>query len=142
MGGMLKNIWTGFIKKIVDRLFPPDRNAPPPLVEYSGPDVNLISANKHQEGKGAIPGGGGGGGDSGWLGGLPGLTSFKSIFSAQTNSEVEQAPSQLDEDDVVQAQNDSDQDDTQVQAQSQTEDDEEDHAQNDAEEATCEEGTD
>ena len=41
------------------------------MYEVMGTDINLISANKHAEGKGA--GGGGGGGDNAWLGGMPGL---------------------------------------------------------------------
>ena len=56
------------------------------MYEVMGTDINLISANKHQEGKGAGGGGGGGGGD-GWLGSMPGLGSFKPIFQAQNDSE-------------------------------------------------------
>ena len=74
------------IKKIFNRLFGPDTKPPaPPMYEVMGTDINLISANKHAEGKGAT--GGGGGGDTGWLGGMPGLSSFKPIFQGQTESE-------------------------------------------------------
>ena len=69
------------IKKIFNRLFGPDTKPPaPPMYEVMGTDINLISANKHAEGKGA--GGGGGGGDNAWLGGMPGLQSFSPIFKA------------------------------------------------------------
>ena len=75
------------IKKIFNRLFGPDTKPPaPPMYEVMGTDINLISANKHAEGKGAS-GGGGGGGDTGWLGSMPGLSSFKPVFQAETDSE-------------------------------------------------------
>ena len=76
------------IKKIFNRLFGPDTKPPaPPLYEVMGTDVNLISANKHAEGKGA-GGGGGGGGNDGWLANMPGLSNFKPIFSSQTDAEA------------------------------------------------------
>ena len=63
--------------------------SPPPVHEYMGSEVNLLSANKNQEGKGA--GGSKMGGDStdAWLGGMPGLKQFGPIFQGQTDSEVE-----------------------------------------------------
>ena len=85
-GGIMGAVFD-VIKKIFNRLFGPDTKPPaPPLYEVMGTDVNLISANKHAEGKGAGGGGGGGGGD-GWLGNMPGLSSFKPIFSSQTDAE-------------------------------------------------------
>ena len=51
----------------------PGGGGPPPVHEYMGSEVNLLSANKNQEGKGA-------GGQpvkgkpaDGWLGSMPGL---------------------------------------------------------------------
>ena len=85
-GGIMGAVFD-VIKKIFNRLFGPDTKPPaPPLYEVMGTDVNLISANKHAEGKGAGGGGGGGGGD-GWLGNMPGLSTFKPIFSSQTDVE-------------------------------------------------------
>ena len=67
------------------------------MYEVMGTDINLISANKHAEGKGAGGGGGGGGGD-GWLGSMPGLGSFKPIFQAQVESEeVDTSPAEGDQ---------------------------------------------
>ena len=67
----------------------PNGGAPPPVHEYMGSEVNLLSANKNQEGKGA--GGSKMGGDStdAWLGAMPGLKQFGPIFQGQTNSETD-----------------------------------------------------
>ena len=62
--------------------------APDPVHEYMGSEVNLLSANKNQEGKGA---GGSKMEDStdAWLGAMPGLKQFGPIFQGQTNSETD-----------------------------------------------------
>ena len=60
---------------------------PPPVHEYMGCEVNLLSANKNQEGKGAGGQAVKGKATDGWLGGMPGLKSFAPIFKAQTESE-------------------------------------------------------
>ena len=56
-----------------------------------GIDINLISANKQKSGNcgGGKPGGSGpSSGDSKWLGGLPGLSQFKSIFVQRFSEET------------------------------------------------------
>ena len=54
----------------------------PPLHEYMGCEVNLLSANKNAEGKGAGGAPMSKDGTDEWLGGMPGLKSFSPIFKA------------------------------------------------------------
>ena len=61
----------------------------PPVHEYMGSEVNLLSANKNQEGKGAGGQAVKGKATDGWLGGMPGLKTFAPIFKAQTESDAD-----------------------------------------------------
>ena len=63
--------------------------APDPVHEYMGSEVNLLSANKNQEGKGAGGSKMEGEGTDAWLGAMPGLKQFGPIFQGQTNSETD-----------------------------------------------------
>ena len=65
------------------------RAGPAPKHEYMGCEVNLLSANKNQEGKGAGGMPPSGGGDAAWLGGMPGMSSFAPIFKAQTENQTD-----------------------------------------------------
>ena len=56
--------------------------APDPVHEYMGSEVNLLSANKNAEGKGAGGAPMSKDGTDEWLGGMPGLKSFSPIFKA------------------------------------------------------------
>eukprot|EP00353_Schmidingerella_taraikaensis_P010176 CAMPEP_0185577766 /NCGR_PEP_ID=MMETSP0434-20130131/10968_1 /TAXON_ID=626734 ORGANISM="Favella taraikaensis, Strain Fe Narragansett Bay" /NCGR_SAMPLE_ID=MMETSP0434 /ASSEMBLY_ACC=CAM_ASM_000379 /LENGTH=157 /DNA_ID=CAMNT_0028195421 /DNA_START=12 /DNA_END=485 /DNA_ORIENTATION=- len=87
--GFLGTIGDAF-KRLISSLFTSTpAAAPSPNNEYMGCEVNLLSANKNQEGKGAAGGSGGGGGTDAWLGNMPGLKQFGSIFNAQTGTETE-----------------------------------------------------
>lgn len=67
----------------------------PAVWENMGCEVNLLSANKNQEGKGAGGQAVKGGATDGWLGGMPGMGAFAPIFKAQTDNEA-QAGSEIE----------------------------------------------
>ena len=58
------------------------KKRPPAKYEYMGSEVNLLSANKNAEGKGAGGAPPSKGGTDAWLGGMPGLKQFSPIFKA------------------------------------------------------------